>query len=237
MSYTLVTGGAKNLGAEICLTLAKNQMNVVIHYNTSKTSAIEVAEKCRLFGVKAETINGDFSTLNGVKEFAKEYLRLFPDTKNIVNNVGNYLVKPLLDSTPEEIINLFQVNLHAPILLIQSLVPSIKFFKGSVINLGVAGIDKGRAESYSTAYSMTKLSLLMLTRSLAKELAPFNVAVNMVSPGILEGSIDAPKNLEPIPMQRLGTYEQVADVVLFLLNQKNHYITGQNIEVAGGVRL
>ena len=237
MSFTLVTGGAKNLGAEICLNLAKNGLNVVVHYNKSELQALEIVKKCESLSVKAVAIHGDFSTMDGVKEFVENYLRLIPNTQNIVNNVGNYLVKSPLNTSLEEMIDLFQVNLYAAFYLIQNLMPSIKKLKGNVINIGVAGIDRGRAESYSTAYSMSKLSLLMLTRSLAKELSSFDVAVNMVSPGILEGAVDAPKNLETIPMQRLGTYREVSDVVTFLLDQKNHYITGQNIEVAGGVRL
>lgn len=237
MSFTLVTGGAKNLGREICLHLAKNKLNVVVHYNKSEKEALQVVNECRKFGVQAEAIQGDFSSMDGVKKFIEMYLKQFPNTKNLVNNVGNYLIKSALETSYEEMTDLFQVNVFACLYLSQSLLHTIKMSQGSIVNIGVAGIDRGKAECYSTIYSMTKLSLLMLTRSLAKELGKFNVAVNMVSPGVLTSSIDAAENLEIIPMKRLGSLNEVADVVAFLLNQKNHYITGQNIEVAGGVRL
>lgn len=237
MSFTLVTGGAKNLGKEICLTLARNQCNVAIHYNTSKDEALEIAKECISLGVKAEAIQGNFSSMENVKEFVKEYLRRFPKTNNLINNVGNYLIKSACDTEVEEMIDLFQVNLYAPFFLIQSLIPLILEEKGSIINIGVAGINQIRSENYSTAYSLTKMNLLMLTKSLAKELSPFGVTVNMVSPGILEGSIDAFENRSYIPMKRFGNFSEVADVVAFLLKPNNHYITGQNIEVAGGVRL
>lgn len=239
--YTLVTGSAKNLGKEICLTLAKQKFNLLVHYHKSEQEAFEVVEACRSYGVKAQAIKGDFSSLEGIKIFSKACKEKFPEIKNLVNNVGNYLVKAPLETSIEEVQDLFCTNLYAPLYLIQTLVETIKQHQGSIINIGVAGIERGRAESYSTAYSLTKASLLMLTRSLAKSLSPFHVTVNMVSPGILEGAIDAP--LDPsllptlLPMGRLGTLKEVAELIAFLLKQENHYITGQNIEVAGGVRL
>ena len=94
-----------------------------------------------------------------------------------------------------------------------------------------------RADVYSTAYTMTKASLLLLTKSLALELAPDQVRVNMISPGYLEDSVDLPMDLSKIPMQRPAKSEEVADVIAFLLSDKAYYLTGQNIEVAGGTRL
>jgi len=236
MSKTLVTGGAKNLGREIVLKLARNNQDLLIHYNKSKMEAFELVKECRSLGVEAEAIFGDFSNLQGMQAFI-DFLKPFKKIKNIVNNVGNYLVKPILETSLNEMNALFMTNLSAPLFLIQSLIPSIKEERGSIVNIGVCGIDHGRAEIYSTAYSMTKASLLMLTRTLAKDLALFDVTVNMVSPGMLEGSMDAPKSVKDMPMKRFGTNQEVADVVLFLLNPNNHYITGQNIEVAGGLRL
>ncbi len=237
MSFTLVTGGAKNLGREICLRLAENQLNVALHYNKSDKQANLTVNECRSFGVHAEAIHGDFSTEENIKKFIDEYMKRFPKTQNLINNVGNYLVKSALETTIDEMETLFQVNLYAPFLLMKSLIPSIREERGSIINIGVAGIDHFRAENYSTAYSMTKQNLLLLTKSLAKELATFDVAVNMISPGMLENSADAPKILKTVPMNRLGTFKEVAEVAAFLLDKKNHYITGQNIEIAGGVRL
>jgi NAD(P)-dependent dehydrogenase (short-subunit alcohol dehydrogenase family) len=237
MSFTLVTGGSKNLGREICLAIAKQRGNVAIHYNKSKKEALQVVTECKSFGVQAEAIQGDFSTSESTKVFIENYKKQFIVTKNLVNNVGNYLIKNLLETSVEEMKDLYQVNLFAPFVLMQSFIPLIKQEKGSIVNIGVAGIEHARAENYSTAYSMTKLSLLMLTKTIAKELAAFDVAVNMVSPGILEGSIGIPKDYKSIPMKRFGTYNDIANVITFLLDHNNHYITGQNIEVAGGVRL
>lgn len=237
MSKTLVTGGAKHLGKEICLTLAKGGHDLVVHYHRSKSDALDVVKECISYGVSAEAIQGDFSRIESVQSFIQDYQTRFPKTKNIINNVGNYLIKSALQTTISELSELFQVNVYAPFLLIQALVPSIINEKGNIITIGVAGLNQIRAENYSTAYTLSKMNLLMLTKTLAKELASFDVAVNMVSPGVLNGSIDALEMSSHIPMKRLGTYSQVAQTIEFLLKSEQHYITGQNIEVAGGVRL
>ena len=94
-----------------------------------------------------------------------------------------------------------------------------------------------RADVNATAYTITKLGLWMLTRSLAKELAPSQVRVNMVSPGYLDISVDLPEDVSKLPMGRSGTTKEVANIIALLLDKQSSYITGQNIEVAGAVRL
>lgn len=235
MSFTLITGGAKKLGEALSLKLARSQQNVVIHYKNSKKEALSLANSCKELGVEAETIYGDFSTIDGVTAFIASYQKKISSTKHLINNVGNYLIKKPQDTSISEMQQLFETNLYAPFLIMNALLPSIVKEGGSVVNIGAVGLDGKRAESYSTAYSLTKSSLLMLTRSFAKEYASKNVAINMVSPGILEGSLDGADYVENLPMKRVGTYKEVADAVFFLL--KSPYITGQNLEVAGGVRL
>lgn len=224
MGWTLVTGGAKGLGAEICRKLIKEGHKVVVHYRTSQKEAAELAASSG-----CELIQGDFSTGEGVAQFIHDYCTRFANTRYLVNNVGNYLIKPSSETTVEELSMLFQTNLFAPFALTQALLPSLK----SIVNIGAAGLNS-RADAYSTAYTMTKSGLLQWTRSLAKELAPSLISVNMVSPGYIEESIDLP---EHFPMSRPVTRAEVAGVVAFLLDEQNRYITGQNIEIAGGVRL
>lgn len=234
MNWTLVTGGAKRLGAEICRTLARKGRGIVVHYNTSEEEALEVVEECREKGAAAECIQGDFSTTEGVEIFLKHYLKRFHNTENLVNNVGNYLIVPTLSTPFEEWEALMQTNLNAPFMLIQGLIPSIKQQEGNIINLGVSGLNSWRADVSSGAYTVTKAGLWVLTKSLAKELAKDHVRVNMVSPGQLDNSVDLPKDLKGLPMQRAGSPVEVARVIDFLLDPASSYITGQNIEVAGG---
>lgn len=235
MSWTLVTGGAKRLGAQICLTLARNGHSIVVHYRKSHQEALELIAKCREYGVEAECIQGDFTSPTETQQFAQRFIERFGAAENLVHNVGNYLIKSALNTSFEEWSDLFQVNLYSPILLTQALLPGITQARGNIINIRVSGINDIRANVHSTAYRMTKMCLLMYTRSLAKELASSQVSVNMVSPGQLENSLDKPDPTR-IPMNRYGTLEEVANVVAFLL-KKDQYITGQNIEVSGGLGL
>jgi len=236
-SWTLVTGGSKRLGAEICKTLASNGYNILVHYNKSQKEALEIVHECKKLGVSADCISGDFASMPTLEDFIVRLTQSFPDISCLVNNVGNYIVGSVLATTPQQWNELFQVNLHAPYALIHSLIGSIKKNQGAIINIGIAGINHIPADLYSTAYTNTKLSLWMLTKSLAKDLASDRVTVNMVSPGYLDNAIDLPLDLTLLPMKRAATTNEVARVVAFLVDKENDYITGQNIEVSGGVRL
>lgn len=237
MAWVLVTGGAQRLGAEICRTLAKNGHDVVVHYRNSEQEALSVAKECRDLGVNAATIQGDFSNKTSITKFIKSYNKKFGDTLGLVNNVGNYAVEGILDTDPEIWYDLFQTNLHAPYLLCQGIFGLLRAKGGSIVNIGVSGLGP-RAYRYSSGYMIAKESLLALTRTLAVEWASFGINVNMVSPGVLENAVDHSEQLvKRIPMGRAGSCNEVADVVVYLLKDRSRYITGQNLEVAGGCRL
>lgn len=231
--WTLVTGGGKHLGAALSIALAEKGHSVAVHYNHSQKEALDIAAECRALGVQAEAIQGDFNSLAGTQDFIKRYLDQFPQTDILINNVGNYLIRSASQTSCEEWLSLFQTNLHAPFLLTQALLPALMCHKGQVINVGVAGLHRHAANTYCTAYTLTKQALLGLTLSLARELAPQGIRVNMVSPGELDISVDH----HTIPMKRPATYSEFVRVVNFLLDPDSSYITGQNIEVAGGLAL
>lgn len=235
MKWTLVTGGSKRLGAELCLSLATQGYSILVHHRDSREDAEEIALRCRKKGVEAEVIQGDFSSMESTADFIESCLKSYPDIKNLINNVGNYLVKPASETTPEEWNSLFQTNLNVPFALCQAFLPSLQKNKGSIINIGVTGINNIHADVKRTVYSATKMSLLMLTKSLARELASSHVRVNMVSPGYLENAVDLAGAV--LPMGRPASLEEVSRVVSFLLDERNGYITGQNIEVGGGIGL
>lgn len=233
MKWTLVTGGAKRLGAEICRALAQKGHSIVIQYNTSKKEAEALAEECRGYNVAVECLQGSFSSLESTLEFIQRYKERFPHTENLINNVGKYLVKKAVNTSPEDFYELFQLNVHAPHLL------SLKIVEdgGSIINIGTSGVLSFRANTLCPVYTASKSALWSLTKSLAKEFIPRGIRVNMVSPGILENSIDAPSDASHLLMKRLGTLHEVACMVTHLLEKESSYITGQNIEVAGGIGL
>jgi NAD(P)-dependent dehydrogenase (short-subunit alcohol dehydrogenase family) len=236
MKWTLVTGGALRLGAEICRSVASTGRNIAIHYRNSKEQALLLQKDLLKMGVQAHIVQGDFSTLESTKQFLDHYLAHFPHTDVLINNVGNYSIGPASRTSPQELQDLLQVNTIAPLMLIQGLLPSLRQNRGHIVNIGIAGTSAAHANIHATAYNLTKLSLTMLTKSLAKELAP-DVTVNMVSPGYLENSVDMPSDMSRIPSGRLGQFQEVADAVCFFISGRKGYITGQNLEVAGGIRM
>lgn len=236
MKWTLVTGGAKGLGAEICRTLAAQGGSIAIHTRKSYEEAMALKAQCQRLGGNAEIIEGDFSSLDGIEDFIERCGERFQDIAAVINNVGPYLTKSAASTSLREWDALFQANLNAAFAISQSCMSSLAANHGSIVNIGMAGIGRQQAEVASTGYRLAKMALLMLTKSLAKEWAPLGISVNMVSPGYLENAVDLPSN-EKLPMGRPATLREAAEIVAFLLDPHHHYITGQQIEVAGGVGL
>lgn len=236
MTWTLVTGAGMNIGAALCRKLAENGYPVVIHYRSSEVEAMELREDCRRLGVHAECLQGDFSSIEQTNDFIRCYQEKFLHTRALVNNVGNYLQGTALDTDVQGWHDLFQTNLIAPVQLSRALAPALGSCQGRIINLGCAGLDH-RALTQSLAYNSTKEALLRFTRSLACELAADGVTVNMVSPGIVEGSVVGADDPARVPMGRLAQHTEIGDTLLYLMSAAADYITGQNIEVAGGYRL
>lgn len=233
----LVTGGARRLGAELCEMLARKGYSVVVHYRSSEREAMEVADKCRETGAEADVIFGDFSDIRGLEKFAESYADRFSSMNVLINNVGDYILGSTLNTSWDEWTRLFHLNLHAPFFLIRRFSPYLIASEGQIVNVGVSGLLRHSGNVYSTAYTLSKEALWGLTRACALELAADRVRVNMVSPGMLDISEDIAEPGLRIPMGRPGTCAEVAEAVAFLLDRKNAYITGQNIEIAGGLGL
>jgi NAD(P)-dependent dehydrogenase (short-subunit alcohol dehydrogenase family) len=231
--WALVTGGAKRLGASISLSLAEAGYSIAVQYRHSKKEALETVEACRKKGVEAAAVQCDFDSCESVERFGHDYLEQFPDTHLLINNVGNYSTQSVGEIGIADWISLFQTNLHAPFILSKVIGEALIKNRGQMINIGSSGIKKRAAHIYAGAYQLTKESLWAMTLSLAREWAPKQVRVNMVSPGELDNSVDH----LPIPMGRPGHIEEICRAVRFLIDPKNSYITGQNIEVAGGLGL
>lgn len=234
----MVTGGSRNLGAEICHTLATKGYSVIVHYHTSRREAEEVVERCRLEGVDSLPLQADFLSSASLEEFATSCLEQTNySIGHLVNNVGLYASEPLLDSSEKLWHELWQANVVAPIALVRHLQASLRKAQGTITNVGVAGLGRAVANRYNPVYTMTKMALLQATRSLAQELAVYGMRVNMVSPGHLDHSVDLERYRHALPMLRPGSSREVAQLIGYLMEPGASYITGQNIEVAGGALL
>lgn len=233
MGWTLVTGASGGLGRAIALRLAEEGRPLYIHYNQSSDLAQKVAVACAQKGAKVKVVQGDFSTDESMNRFFDQ----IKDVAHLVNNVGCFLIQPGSETSYSDWKDLYQVNFFAPLALIQNCLPDIVSHQGNIVNIGSVGVGMLRADAKFTAYTSSKMSLYFLTKSLAKELAPRGVRVNMVSPGEMENSLSFPRGGGELPMRRKASLKETADAVAYFLSPEAGYITGQNLEVGGGLAL
>lgn len=237
MDWTLICGASSGIGLEIALELASREYPLIVHYQTGKEKALESVKRCRSLGVPCEMIQGDFHSEEGVEAFFNEFNSRFKTLKNFIYSAGSYLVRSGTETSYKEWKEIYQLNFLCPLALSLKLTPFIKRMHGSLLFLGVAGLNRQAADIYSTAFFNAKVSLLQWVRSMAKELAKDNVRVNMLSPGYAENSIDKPNSFKNILDQRMVGLKEVAETSAFLLSVKARMITGQNLEISGAVRL
>ncbi len=231
----LVTGAAKRLGRSLAEDLASRGHRVVVNYRSSEGAAAEVVEGIRRRGGEARALRCDVGSADDVEAMFRSVADVEGRLDVLVNNVGIYSPRSVLDLDPARWDATIAANLSGPFYCCRAAAP-LMVEGGSIVNLGYAGVDALVANPEAADYQVSKTGLLVLTKSLAKALAPRGVRVNMISPGQLANSIDLPDDLKAeIPAGRAGTLEDVVRAVTFLL--ENAYITGQNIDVAGGYRL
>lgn len=234
----LVTGAAKRIGRGIALGLARHGADIVIHYRSSHIEALKLSDEIRELGGRVEVYRADFESKDDVTSLVEMVISDFERLDILVNNVGNYLIKRPMEHSSEELESLFRTNTVVPFQLSKQFALLLEQGEdGRIINIGYAGTEHNLAHPKAMAYQMSKSSMLIITRSLAKELGSRGVTVNMISPGQMDNSIDLPEDIEvQIPVGKPGSIEDILNAVLYLA-KANSYVTGTNIEVSGGYRL
>lgn len=237
----LVTGAGRGIGREIALTLAKNGAAVIVNYNGSKASADEVVAEIEANGGIAEAIQCNVSDFAASEEFVKEVLAKYKKVDILVNNAGVTRDNLIMRMSEEDYDAVLDTNLKGAFNLIRHFSRSfIKQRSGKIINISsVSGVlgNAGQAN-----YSASKAGLIGLTKSVAREFASRGINVNAVAPGFIDTDMtrnmteDARKELNSmIPMGKMGSTKNIADLVLFLAGENSDYITGQVICVDGGM--
>jgi 3-oxoacyl-[acyl-carrier protein] reductase len=233
----LVTGSARRLGREIALRLAAAGHFTFVHYLGSKREAESVLKAIRAAGGDGALVSGDLGKATGVASIVRAVRSKTSHLDVLVNNVGVYKVGPLLTFSADDFDTVMRANLTGCFRLSQALIPLMPK-GGNMVNIGYAGVDNLTATTHNTAYLISKTGLHILTKSLAQALGPRGVRVNMVSPGILSNSVELPKKASDfVPMGFLGEVADVAEAVDFLVSDKARYITGVNLDVAGGYHM
>ncbi len=233
----VVTGGARRLGRYLCTALAARGYDVVILYRDSEADARSLEQQILATGQRARARAVDVGVERQVAEVFAEIAREEGHVDLLVNNVGNYNPQHVTRLDPAVWDATLATNLSGAYYCCFHALPLMPS-GGSIINIGMAGLEGIRANVHGTDYYVSKTGLLVLTRALAAAHAGRNIRVNMVSPGQLDNSIDLPppeKIGRSVPLGRAGTLEDIAQAVAYLLDAT--YVTGANVDVAGGYRL
>ncbi|MEE9391650.1 MAG: SDR family oxidoreductase [Planctomycetota bacterium] len=231
----LVTGAAKRLGRALALRLAQHGAFVFVHYKNSQAAAEAVVSEIKGAGGDAIVLQGDLTSAESPYRMMATIAEQKSRLDVLINNVGNYMLTPVEESTPEEWRETLEANLIAPFALVREGLSLFPSQGGNIVNIGYAGVELIRANVNATAYQASKTGLLVLTKSLAQRFGSRGLRVNMLSPGQLENSVDlpAPNTIDDvIPLGRAGRLFEIADAMDFVL--ANDYITGTNIDIAGG---
>lgn len=228
-----VTGSGRRLGRQIAYALAGAGYDVILHAHESTDGMQEAAEHIGGLGRRAHQLTGDLRKLDDIRALGEAIAGITGGLDLLINNAGVF-PRAAFEDVTEEIWDLAQdVNVKAYFFMTQVLAPLLRARKGSVVNMASAGgFDPWKKH---IPYNVSKAGVVMLTRALAKVLAP-DVRVNAVAPGVI--IIPGEEVLDHIPddrfpMKRYGTAQDLADAVLFLA-QGNSYLTGHILPLAGG---
>lgn len=237
----VVTGGSRGIGRAIVLDLVQNGAKAVFTYLKSDEAAGILLDEIKEFKGEAIAIKSDSRDYSHAKHVVDETINKFGTVDILVNNAGIIKDKALMMMDPAEWRDVIDTNLTGYFNMAKAcIVTMMKQKSGNIINISsVAGvIGTPRQVNYASA----KAGIIGLTKSLAKEVASYNIRVNAVAPGYIE--TDMTKDLKQkesllklIPTGRLGKSEEVAKVVSFLASDKSEYITGQVIKVDGGLAI
>ncbi|SHF36338.1 3-oxoacyl-[acyl-carrier protein] reductase [Thermoanaerobacter uzonensis DSM 18761] len=236
----IVTGGAGDIGREICIELAKEGASIAIHYNNSYEQAVKLREYIKSNFSYAEIFKADISDRQQVDNMIDSIYNKFGRIDYLINNAGIAQIKPFIEITEEDWDRMMNVNLKGLFNCTQSVLRHMLPQKhGSIINISsIWGISGASCEVH---YSASKGGIIAFTKALAKELGPSKIRVNCIAPGVIDTRMNNILNreekkhlIEDIPLMSIGKPQDVANAVLFLLSDKANFITGQVITIDGG---
>ena len=236
----LITGAAKRIGKEMALSFFNKGWDIVINYNSSKEEAEALAHKMNSErGNSAVLVQANLDNANEVEKLAEKILSKNGCIDALINNASTFYPTPIGTFSEENWNALMGSNLKAPLFLIQSLHKELEKNKGFIIN--VTDINVDRALVNHSIYLAAKSGLQTLTKSLAKELAPY-IRVNAIAPGAIleppntEWTSEQKNNIiNAVPMKRMGTEKDIVDAAIYL--SEAEYVTGQILNIDGGKSL
>ena len=237
----IITGGTRGIGKQIALTFAKEGYNIAINYRTENEDLKNTKKEIEENNVKCFTFQGDVTNFKDCEQFVKQIVEEFGNIDVLVNNAGITRDTLLMRMKEEDFKQVIDTNLIGTFNVTKNVISyMMKARSGRIINISsVVGISGNAGQ---TNYSASKAGIIGFTKSLAKEVASRNITVNAVAPGFIETQMtDVLKDdikeeiAKKIPLKRMGTPQDVANVVRFLASNDSSYITGQVINIDGGM--
>ena len=239
----VVTGASKGIGAAIAKSLAAEGASVVVNYVSSRSGAETVVESITSAGGKAVAVSGDVSKAADAESIVNSAVQNFGRLDILVNNSGVYEFSPIEEVTEEEFHRQYNVNVLGLLLTTKAAVRHLRE-GGNVINISSA--VSSLTPPNSAIYSGTKGAVDAITSVLSKELGPRKIRVNSINPGIVEtegthsagfiGSDFEKEIITQTPLGRKGQPDDIASVAVFLASDDSHWLTGEQIKAAGGLR-
>lgn len=236
-----ITGGTRGIGKQIAITLAKEGYDIAVNYRTENEDLLNTKNEIEKLNVQCFAVQGDVSDFDSTEKMIKDIIEKFGRIDVLVNNAGITKDMLLMRMKKEDFEAVIDVNLVGTFNVTKNTIPyMMKQKSGRIINLSsVVGISGNAGQ---TNYSASKAGIIGFTKSLAKEVGSRNILVNAVAPGFIQTQMtDVLKDevkeeiSKAIPLRRLGNTEDVANVVKFLASEDSSYITGQIINVDGGM--
>ena len=241
MKCVLVTGGSRGIGSAICKKLAvESDYHILINYHSNQTAAEETLQEIQKLGATGEILGFDVANFEEVQNVLTQWQEANPEklVEAIVNNAGITKDGLFMWMTPEDWNGVVKTSLNGFFNVTQFFIQKMLRNKyGRIVNMvSVSGV-KGTAGQ--TNYSAAKGAIVAATKALAQEVAKRNITVNGVAPGFIRtdmtSQLDEKELLKLIPVNRFGEAEEVADLVSFLISKKASYITGEIININGGI--
>ena len=231
----VVTGATRGIGRAIARRLAQDGFSLVLNYAHDEGQAEATLNEVRLWSPQSILIRADVTTEAGAERLivaaaARGRIDL------LVHSVGDFLFKPLVDTTLAEWQGILASNLTSAFLCSRAIIPHLRQGGGQIIYVGMMHAEVLRAVPNTVPYTIAKTGLLVLMKSLAKSEGQNGIRVNAVNPGLMEGGADV-RTAATIPLGRLGQSDEIAAAVSFLASAEARYITGAVINVHGGAFL
>ena len=236
-----ITGGTRGIGKQIAITLAKSGYDIAINYRNENEELENTKKEIEANNVKCLAVKGDVSNFEDCEKNVEEIISKYGKIDVLVNNAGITRDTLLMRMKKEDFEDVINTNLVGTFNVTKNVISyMLKAHYGRIINISsVVGIAGNAGQ---TNYSASKAGIIGFSKSLAKEVASRNILVNVVAPGFIETSMtnvlkDEIKEeiAKSIPLKRMGTTQDVANVVKFLASEDSSYITGQVINVDGGM--